>query len=278
MLGLEPGVDLQRAVEIRGAGNIHHRPLAAQLVTAAAVARIERRHRDGRRFDVQPDQPEAGAAAPQARARRQAGPSIFEPAGDRRIARIGPAALLASAGNPFFGGEPRGIEAGHGVGAIGKAAAQIAKRADAGVAPGRRHDHRVDEGPLDAVERRRLVPFVDDADGHQHHPGAQVEAAVHHQVEVGLLDRDLAGLFAAFDFDERVLDLDLRPELDAIGKAVADHQDEAVQVDFGRQVLHLVEVHLHVARERRHAFPGLGVARRLAISEADQQLPRHKTS
>jgi hypothetical protein len=41
---------------------------------------------------------------------------------------------------------------------------------------------------------------------------------------------DLAGLFTAFDFDERVLDLDLRPELDAIGKAMADHQDEAMQI------------------------------------------------
>jgi hypothetical protein len=26
-VGVEPGVDLQRAIEIRGAGNIHHRPL-----------------------------------------------------------------------------------------------------------------------------------------------------------------------------------------------------------------------------------------------------------
>jgi len=44
---------------------------------------------------------------------------------------------------------------------------------------------------------------------------------MHHQIEIGLLDGDLAGLFPAFDFDERVLDLDLRPELDALGEAVA---------------------------------------------------------
>ena len=74
-----------------------------------------------------------------------------------------------------------------------------------------------------------------------------------------------------------MLDLDLRPELDAIGKAVADHQDEAMQIRLGRQVLHLVEVHLHVAGESRHALAGLG-ERDVGDREEGQQLPRHKTS
>ena len=203
-------------------------------------------------------------------------PAVFEAAGHRGIARVGPATLLASAGDAFFGGEARRIEARYGEGAIGKPSTQFAKGADADVAPGGRNNHRVDHRPLDAVERGRLVPFVDDADRHQHHPRAQVEAAMHHQVDVGLFDGDLAGLFPAFDFDECVLDLDLRPELDAIGKAMADHQDEAMQIRFGRQVLHLVEVHLHVARECRHAVASLGV-RHVGDREEDQQLPRHKT-
>ena len=272
MLGLSPVWICSARLRSAGAGNIDHRPLAAQLVTAAAVARVERRHRDRRRLDVEPNQSEAGAAAPQARAGGEARLSKLEPAGERGIARIRPAALLTPAGNPFIRGEAGCIEPGHRVGAIRKSAAQLAERANAGVAPRGRHNHRVDHRPLDAVERRRLVPFVDDPDRHQHHARPEVEAAMHHQVDVGLLDRDLAGLFAAFDFDERVLDLDLRPELESVGKAMTDHQDEAVQIRLGRQVLFLIEVHLHVTGQRRR----LG-RRRSGNQETDQQqLPRNK--
>ena len=73
-----------------------------------------------------------------------------------------------------------------------------------------------------------------------------------HQIDVGLLDGHFAAFFRALD--ERVLDLDLRPELQAIGERVPDHQHEAMQVGFGGKVLLLVEMDLHVAGNRRHAF------------------------
>ena len=75
------------------------------------------------------------------------------------------------------------------------------------------NDDRVDERPLDAVEDRRLVALVDDADRHEQHARADVEAARQQEVEVGLLELELARLFEALD--ERVLELELADEADA---------------------------------------------------------------
>ena len=177
-----------------------------------------------------------------------------------------PPAIPSSASNSV------GVEAGHHIRAIREAAPQVAEQADAGVAPRGRHDHAVDECSLDAVERWRLVTFVHDADRHQHHAGAQVQTAIDQQINVGLLNRDLAGFFGALD--KRVLDLDLGPELDAIGKAVPHHQHEAVEVNGGWQVLHLIEVHLHVAGKRWDAFArGCG---RLCLSGCGTTGPQHQ--
>ena len=88
--------------------------------------------------------------------------------------------------------------------------------AGADLEPRRRDDHRVDERPLDAVVDRRLVPLVDDADRHQQHAGADVERARQQEVDVGLLELELAGFLEALD--EGVLELQLADEADAIGE------------------------------------------------------------
>src|SRR5262245_38762659 len=54
-----------------------------------------------------------------------------------------------------------------------------------------------------------------------------------------------------------MLDLELRPELDAVGEPVPHHQDEAVEVGLCGKVLHLVEVSFHIARQRRQPLAAL---------------------
>ena len=98
--------------------------------------------------------------------------------------------------------------------------------------PGRRHDDGVDERPLDAVEHRRLVPFVDDADRHEQHPGAEVEGGVDEEIEIGLLELEFSAFLEALD--DRVLDLQLADEAQAIGKAVREQQHEPVEVENRR--------------------------------------------
>ena len=80
---------------------------------------------------------------------------------------------------PFVRCKPGRIEPRRHVGLERHTAAEIAEHADANIAPGRRNDHGIDECPLDAVERRRLMAFVDDADRDEHHAGAHVEPAMH---------------------------------------------------------------------------------------------------
>ena len=177
MLGLSPVCNLQRAVEIR------RRPRYSPSTTgrAARDGRADSAHRAttpptagvsmSSRIRPKPAPPRQKLAPAVRPARRYSSRPVT--AGSLASAC---AALLPAAGNPLLGGEARGIEAGHHVRAVRKAAAEIAKRPDTRVAPRRRHDHRVNEGPLDAVEGRRLVTLVDDADRHEHHARAQVEA------------------------------------------------------------------------------------------------------
>ena len=101
--------------------------------------------------------------------------------------------------------------------------------AGADVEPRGRNDDGIDERPLDAVEDRRLVPLVDDADRHQHHARAQVEPARQQEVDVGLLELQLAALFEPFD--ERVLQLELADEPETRREGVVQQQDEPVEVE-----------------------------------------------
>ena len=102
---------------------------------------------------------------------------------------------------------------------------------------------------MDTVVDRRLVALVDDADGHQQLACADAEAAVDEEIEVGLLELELAFVFAAFD--ECVLDFELRYEPDAVREAVGEQQHEPAEVDERVRVGRVHELQLHVARQRR---------------------------
>ncbi len=115
-----------------------------------------------------------------------------------------------------------------------------------------RDDDGIDERPLDAVIRWRLVALVDDADRYQHHPCAHVEAARQQKIDVGLFELELSGFFEPFD--QRVLELQLADETDAVAEAMRDQQDEAVKVETPVREFLLVEMEVHVARDRRRAL------------------------
>ena len=93
--------------------------------------------------------------------------AIFQPSGQRGIADVRFESLLPAFANAFIRRELARIERRRDVGAIRESAAEIAVNAGAEIEPGGGNDHRVDERTLDAVERRRLVAFVDQADRHQ---------------------------------------------------------------------------------------------------------------
>ena len=169
-------------------------------------------------------------AGPEARAGGQpANAGVLQAARHGRPADVGVRTLLPAVADAFFGGELARVQRRRDVRAIAPAASDFPVHAGADFEPGRRDDDRVDERPLDAVVDRRLVPLVDDADGHQHHAGAHVEAARQQEVDVGLLELQLARLFEPLD--ERVFELELADEPDAIAEAVGDEQHEAMEVE-----------------------------------------------
>ena len=98
-------------------------------------------------------------------------------------------------------------------------------------------------------------------DGRQHHAGAQVERGLDEEVQIGLLEGHFARLLAAFH--ERVLHFQFAPELDAVREAVAEQQDEPVEVGPERLPGILVEMEIHVARYRQ---PRLGLRRGLIVA------------
>ena len=130
--------------------------------------------------------------------------------------------------------------------------------AGADLEPGGRDDDRVDERALDAVVDGRLVALVDDADRHQHHARAHVEAAREQEVDVGLLELQLAGFLEPFD--QRVLQLQLADESDAVAEAVREEQHEAMEVEASVLEFGLVEMEVHVARKSSRAVPADGRA------------------
>lgn len=84
--------------------------------------------------------------------------------------------------------------------------------AGANLEPRARDDDGVHERPLHAVEDKRLVPLVDDAQGDEHHARADVERTRDQEIEIGLFELELAGLFEPFN--EGVLELELTDETD----------------------------------------------------------------
>jgi len=123
----------------------------------------------------------------------------------------------------------------------------ISPCADARLEPGGRNDDGIDERPLDAVEDRRFVPLVDDANGNEHHPRPDVEGARQQEIEIGLLQRDFSPFLETLD--DGVFDLEFPDEPDARREAVRHHQDKPVEVEDGILWLDLVVMDFHVARE-----------------------------
>ena len=89
------------------------------------------------------------------------------------------------------------------------------------------------------------MSLVDNPDWHQHHPGAHIEGTCQEEVDVGLLQLELAGLLQPFD--QRMFQLQFPYETNAIRERVGEQQDEAVEVDPPVFELRLVEVQVHVA-------------------------------
>ena len=180
---------------------------------------------------------------------------------------VGAAALLPAVAQALVGAELGGVQRRGDVGAVAPAAADLAVHAGADLEPRGRDDHRVDQRPLDAVEDRRFVPLVDDADRHQQHAGPDVEAAREQEVEIGLLELELAGLLESLD--EGVLQLELADEADAVGEPVGDEQHEAVEVELGVLVVDVVEVEVHVARQPGRRRRGRAWGRGLRVLGGD---------
>ena len=105
------------------------------------------------------------------------------------------------------------------------------------------------------------MPLVDDADRHEQHAGAHVEAARQQEVEICLLQLELAGLFQPFD--QRMLELELADESNAVAEAMRDQQHEAVEVETAVFEFALVEMEIHVARDGCRPFRGRRRRRRL---------------
>ena len=139
--------------------------------------------------------------------------------------------------------------------------AELAEHTGADLEPRSRDDDRIDERPFDAVVGGRLVPLVDDADRHEQHAGAHVEAARQQEVEICLLQLELAGLLEPFD--ERVLELELADESNAVAEAMRDQQHEAMEVEAPVFEFGLVEMEIHVARDGCRPLGGRRRRRRL---------------
>lgn len=120
--------------------------------------------------------------------------------------------------------------------------------------PRTRDDQRVHERPLHAIEDRRLMPFTDDPEWNQHHPCAEVETSGHEEVDVGLLELELAALFETLD--NGVLQLEFANEPYTARETVVQQHDEPMKVDPAVLPLILVDMEIHVAGEGPSATGG----------------------
>jgi len=105
------------------------------------------------------------------------------------------------------------------------------------------------------------MAFVDDPHRHQQDPRTDVQRPADQEIQVRLLQFEFAGVF--LPFDERVLELDLAHEPDAVGKLVSDEQHEAMEVQLPFPGCFVVVVKLHVPRQP--GFRSVGGARSLCV-------------
>ena len=96
-------------------------------------------------------------------------------------------------------------------------------------------------------------------------PARTLKRARQQEVDVRLFELELARLFEPFD--QRVLELQLADEADAVAETVRDEQHEPMEVEAAVFELVLVEVEVHVARDGRGAF---GRGRRRAALQSDR--------
>lgn len=196
-------------------------------------------------------------------------PTILDAAGGRGLADVGPAALLAPVPHAFLRAEPGRIQRRGDIRAIAPPASDLAVNPDPRLEPRGWNDHRFDQRSLDAVEHRRLVPLVDDADRHEQHASPDVKAARQQEVEVGLLQFEFAGLLEPSD--QCVLQFQLADEADTVRELMSDEEDEAMEIELTVLQFGVRVVHLHIAGKgsrRRRAGRVLG---RRVSREAEQQ-------
>ena len=178
---------------------------------------------------------------------------IFEPDDFRRIAHGGLKTLRPALRDSVFRVEPAGIQRRREIAAIAESTAKITRHSKAELSPGCRNDRGFHERPFHAIERWRFMAFVQDSHGTQHHAGPQVEVGLDEEVEVGLLQSDLATRTFG-GLDKRMFEFQFAPEFDAIRKAVAEEEDEAVEVWPEGIAAIPVDVKVHVARHGQTGF------------------------
>src|SRR6059058_3649495 len=155
----------------------------------------------------------------------------LEPPRHRWVREARLAALLASLPNPLAGRKTVGAQPVHEIHPIREPAAtgNGPDRADADLAPGGGNHVVVEAGALHAVEGRRLVRLVHDADRRQDEPRAKGDPARQAVVQVGLLERHFPARPPPLEL--RVLDFELGPEGQSIIEAVCQIDDETGEVD-----------------------------------------------
>ena len=260
-----------RVVQQIGVADRDLRELAAQLQAIARIADVGLAERDrhvepGTELESRAPGPEAGPGGEPADA------DILDPSRHCGPPDIGSEPFCRPSRTPSSAVELARVERRHDVRAVPPAAPSSPCTPAPTSNQVRRNDERVDERPLHAVVDRRLVALVDDADRHQHHARPHVEPPREQEVDVGLFELELAGFLESLD--QRVFQLQLADEPDAIAEAVRQQQHEAVEIETAVLELGLVEMEVHVARQRRAcarpAEAAAGVWAAAAVAAAQQ--------
>jgi hypothetical protein len=152
---------------------------------------------------------------------------------------------MAVANGPF-GAEAVRIEAVYDVKLVAEPLRQLAKNADARLAPGGGNQDLIHVGTVDAVKAGRLVIDVDNPHRHEEEAAPQIEATTEQAVEVRLLDFDLTPIVGRRD---GVLDLHFGIEAYLLGKVVPEVEDQPAQVDGRGSVAGRVQRKLAIATE-----------------------------
>ena len=150
----------------------------------------------------------------------------------RRLVQAG-ALLHATITDAFRGAELAAIEAGAQVGLPTQVLSDSTVRTDTIGEPCRRDHSRVEQGTLDTIEGLGLVALVDDAQRLQVAPRAHTPCLAVGEVEVELLELQLAIAVLATGFLEvAMLELGLGVQLDPIREVVPEVEDEAMDVEL----------------------------------------------